>query len=408
MKKKLCSKLIYIFVTAIFLWQITFLGSHFALAQTTSPNQTPAPTGKPAKSEQIDDLGKKIKELESKISELKSQENSLSAQIAVMDSQIELAQARINSTQKEISDLTLDIDSATKRVNNLENSLENVSRVLINRIVATYQTGGVEAIHILLVSNDITDLFSRSNYLKLVQAHDKKLMYNAQQARNDYENQKNIFESKKLKVEALGAQLEEFNNQLDAERANKEKLLEQTKGSEANYQALLAEAKAEFEAIQGIISGSTNEGEIGPVNQGDLIATVIQGASCNSTGSHLHFTVRQGSGTLNPEGFLRPIGFNNSSGDSFNPSGDWDWPINSPIEMHQGYGNTGFAAISGFYSFHNGIDISSSSSVVRAVRSGTLYQGSYTGANGCRLRYVRVAHNDTNIDTLYLHVNFVN
>lgn len=398
-------KIAFFVVCAIFISQFLILNSQFVSAQTTTPGQTPTPT--PDKSSQASELSKKIEELESKISDLKSQENTLSAQIKVMDSQIELAEARIASTEKDITDLTLDIDSATKRVNNLENSLENVSRVLINRIVATYQTGGVESIHVLLASDDISDLFSRSNYIKLVQAHDKKLMYNAQQARNDYENQKNIFEDKKAKVEALKVQLEDYNSQLDREKQNKETLLEQTKGSEANYQALLAEAKAEYEAIQGIISGNTNEGEIGHVNQGDMIATIISGASCNSTGTHLHFTVRQGSGTLNPFSYLKSIDHVNRAGDPFNPSGDWNWPIDAPIQFHQGYGNTGFASISGFYSFHNGIDISGSSSIVRAVKPGTLYQGSYTGSNGCRLRYVRLNHDDSDLDTLYLHVNYV-
>jgi peptidoglycan hydrolase CwlO-like protein len=381
-----------------------FSGSILIYAQTKTPTPTPDKSG------QLNDLSKKIAELESKVADLKSQGKTLSAQITAMDNQIKLTEYRIDSTQQQITDLTLDIDSATKRVQNLEHSLSDVSRVLINRIVATYEIGNIGPIHILASSNDISDLIKRANYIKIVQAHDKKLMYNAQQARNDYENQKNIFEEKKKRIEALKDQLEEYTKQLDQDKINKEKLLAQTKGSEATYQALLAETKAEFEAIQGIVSGRGIEGVVGNVSQGTMIATIKQGASCNSSGTHLHFTVSRNGSTENPFNYLKSADHNNKSGgDAFNPSGSWDWPINTPIQFHQGYGNTSFASgPSSFYKFHNGIDISSSSLLVRAVRAGTLYQGSYTGNGGCRLQYVRVNHTEDGLDSFYLHVNYVN
>jgi peptidoglycan hydrolase CwlO-like protein len=390
--------LIFFFATSVFAIPVVY-------GQTTTPTPTPAQD----KSQKASELSKKIAELESKISELKSQEHSLSTQIGVMDNQIKLTEARINFNQQQITDLTLDIDSATKRVENLEGSLSDVSKVLINRIVTTYQVGGIEPMHVLLSSSDVSNLLVRANYLKLVQEHDKRLIYNAQQARNDYANQKNIFEEKKRKIEALKSELESYTAQLDLEKQKKQNLLAETKGSEANYQALLAETKAEYEAIQGIVSGRGNEGEIGPVSQGQMIATIKQGASCNSSGTHLHFTISSGGSTINPFNKLRDIDHNNRAGDPWNPSGDWDWPINPTVQFHQGYGNTSFASSgASFYSFHNGIDISGSSLVVKAVKSGNLFQGSYTGNGGCRLQYVRVRHTDDGLDTFYLHVNYVN
>lgn len=400
-------RLIFFCLLSVISYQLVVSSNPFAYAQTT----TPTPTTKPApdKSKQLSELSNKIAELESKVSDLKSQGNSLKSQIGVMDNQIKLTQYRMDATNQEISDLTLDIDSATKRVENLESSLSDVSRVLINRIITTYEVGGIGPIHVLASSSDISDLIKRANYLKIVQAHDKKLMYNAQQARNDYQNQKNIFEDKKQKIELLKDQLESYTKQLDQDKDNKEKLLAQTKGSEATYQALLSETKAEFEAIQGIVSGRGNEGEIGSVGEGQMIATVKQGASCNSSGTHLHFTVSRSGSTENPFNYLKGADHNNNAGDPFNPSGSWEWPINPTIQFHQGYGNTGFASSgASFYSFHNGIDISGSSSVVKAVKPGTLFQGSYTGNGGCRLQYVRVHHTDDGLDTFYLHINYVN
>lgn len=403
--QKYTSKLKYVFAlfAIAICYQLLVISYQSAFAQTP----TVSPTATPSKSGQLNELSKKIQELESKVADLKSQGNTLKAQIGVMDNQIKLTEYRIDSTKQQIIDLTVDIDSATKRVENLEHSLSNVSKVLINRIITTYEVGRIEPIHVLASSSDISDLIKRANYLKIVQAHDKKIMYNAQQARNDYENQKNIFEDKKKKIEALKDQLESYTTQLDSDKESKENLLAQTKGSEANYQSLLAETKAEYEAIQGIVSGRGTEGEAGSVNQGEVIATVKQGATCNSSGTHLHFTVSRNGSTENPFSYLKSIDHANNAGDPFNPSGSWEWPINPTIQFHQGYGNTGFASSgASFYNFHNGIDISGSSLAVKAVKSGALFQGSYTGNGGCRLQYVRVRHTDDGLDTFYLHVNY--
>lgn len=213
---------------------------------STSSSQTASSS---ATSEQQKQLRDKISELQSKVSQLQSEGKTLTSQIEAMDSQIKLTETRMEATREEINELTLDIDSATKRMHKLEGSLDEVSKTLINRIVATYQLGGTQPLEVLLSSNDVSDLTTRANYLRLVQDHDKQLLYDMQQARNDYGNQKLIFEDKKKKIEALKTQLEDYTKQLDSDKQSKEKLLTETKGSEANYQRLLSAAKAQLAAF---------------------------------------------------------------------------------------------------------------------------------------------------------------
>lgn len=234
-----------IFVVSIF---VLTTSSFLAYAQTSTPSPTPD------SSQQVSDLQKRIAELEAKVSDLKSKGNSLSSQISAMDNQIKLTEYRINATQQQITDLTLDIDSTTKRMASLEGSLNDLTKTLLHRIVATYQTGGAGTMEILLFSSDVDDLVSRANYLRLVQAHDKQLLYDTKQAQNDYANQKTIFEDKKKKIEALKAQLEDYNKQLDQDKKTKQELLAVTKNDEARYQKLLAEAKAQISSFKSFAS----------------------------------------------------------------------------------------------------------------------------------------------------------
>ena len=228
-----------------------------------------------------------------------------------------------------------------------------------------------------------------------------------------------VYQNEKESQEELQDQLEIQKKNLDSQKKAKANLLQVTRNDEKRYQQLLAAARAEFEAIQAIIAGQGVEKEVGSVNEGDRIASVIQGSSCNSSGSHLHFIVRQGNSALNPFSYLNSgVSYENcsgsscgsSDGDPFNPSGSWTWPINSPIKFTQGYGYTWAVRnswVGRIYSFHNGIDINGeSSSTVKAVKSGTLYTGSYSGYKGCSLRYVRVDHDNSDLDTLYLHINY--
>lgn len=230
------------------------------LAEDPTPTVTPTPS--PDNSQkQYEELQGKIKDLESKLSNVQAQGKTLSSQISSMDSQINLTQLRMNSAKGELSQLNTDISSASKKISTLEDSLNNITKVLLKRIVATYQMGSVPPLQVLMSSNSIGDFVSRANYLKIVQAHDKRLIYDTQQARNDYENQKIIFEGKKQKVEALKVQLEKYAIQVDREKKSKQALLEVTKNDETKYQALLKEARTQISSFKSFATSQVGSGE---------------------------------------------------------------------------------------------------------------------------------------------------
>lgn len=354
------------------------------------------------------DLQKKINDLQSKISELQGQEKTLSSQIAVMDNQISLTELKIASVEQQITDLTLDIDTTTKKISKLEGSLDNLTKVLINRIKATYIAGSASSFQILLASSDVSDFVERANYLRIAQAHDKKLIYDTVQAKNDYSNQKTIFEDKKEQVEALKAELVAYTTQLDREKAGKAALLAETKGSEAEYQRRLQIALSEQRAISAIVSGGGNAVNVGSVKEGDVIGTVIPSSSPCSTGAHLHFEIHKDGSLQDPSGYLsnKSVTWDNAPDGQFGFSGSWNWPLSDPIYIEQGYGMTSYAQRGSYNGGpHTGIDMYSPNLAVRAVKDGTLYRGSYGGCyGGGQLLFARVDQSD-GAQTYYLHIN---
>lgn len=356
--------------------------------------------------EKLDRLSQEIQKYQAEITRLSSLGNTLTNQIAQYDTQIKLTTLKIEETEEKIMLLG-------GRIDQLETSLDELTQAFTSRVVQSYKMVRLhEPLVTLVGSLDLTSMFSNYEYLKKIEESDRGLLLRLESAQANYKDEK-------VSQEDLQNELQNQKNVLDGQKKAKAALLIQTKNNEKKYQELLTSARSEYEAIQAIITGHGQESLVGKVSQGDKIATIIQGASCNSSGEHLHFMVTQNASTVNPFSMLKSgVDYENCSGsscgsnnsDPFNPSGSWDWPLNPKVEFFQGYGvtwavkNTWAGKV---YSFHNGIDIDSkTSNDVKAVKSGTLYRGSYTGVNGCRLRYVRIDHEDSNYDTYYLHVNY--
>lgn len=222
-------------------------------AQEATPTPTPD-TSSSNTSQQVADLQKQIQDLQSKISSAQSQEKTLSNQIDTMNNQIKLTELRIASTNEQISELTDNINTTSTKIATIEGSLSGLTKVLLDHIVATYKVGANQDFGILLTSSSISDFFQRANYLRIVQAHDKQLIYDTVQAKNDYANQQSIFENQKKQVETLKAQLDAYTDELNQEKGSKEQLLRDTQGSEATYQRLLAQTEAQLASFSNFVT----------------------------------------------------------------------------------------------------------------------------------------------------------
>ncbi len=240
-------------------------GGNFVVVKAdSSPSATLTPTTTPDPSSQTSSIQDCANNhvsvadcpqfLRDKINDLEGQAKTLSSQISIMDSQISLTKLRIESTKEQIAALTSEINTASKKIDGLNDYLNDLTKILINRIVATYEAASIQPIQILAASSTASDFLSRLSYLQIAQAHDKKLIYDTQAAKDDYANQKQIFEDKKQQVEALKAQLESYTQQLAQEQQSKKDLLVQTQGNEANYQRLLAQAKAQLASFSRFVA----------------------------------------------------------------------------------------------------------------------------------------------------------
>jgi len=361
------------------------------------------------------ELKEQIQEYEAKIKDLQVEKNSLSNQIEYIDTQTRITNLRITETAQKIDEVETEINVLGERISNLDSSLDTLTSVLLERIVAGYKIRQVSFLDILLDSSNVSSLVNRATYYRLARDQNKKNLVQVVSAKSNFEEQQLLRERKKEDLDKLQKALDKQNEQLLIQENTKQKLLEDTQNDEQKYQSLLQQLRAEYAAIQQILSGSGDESIAKSVKKGETIATVIPGASCNSSGSHLHFIVQDGSSVVNPLTYLKRIAINNCSGsscgsgdgDNAEGTGSWDWPLTEPITLSQGYGRTWTVRntyVGSIYNSHNGIDITSSSLNVTAISDGEMTKGSYTGTGGCALPYLKLKHADSNFTTFYLHV----
>lgn len=381
-------KLIKLIAVLFFITSLLFLADKKTFAQSCGNKE---------------ECQKLIDDYQQKLVQVRQQKNTLSSQIDLMDTQISLTGVRILETENRIDQTTKDIETLGGKIEGLNTSLDYVGRILLHKIVEDYKRREVPTLTYLIDSKDASELVNRYKYAQIVQENDRRLALQVQQAKLNYEEQKDLREKKKVELDQLKTTLDQQKIDLGNQKISKEKLLRLTQNDEARYQSLLAAAKAENAAIQGIVSGAGTETLLREIKKGEAIGSYISGSSCNSNGAHLHFTVLSGGSSVDPFNYLQGIDHSdNSGGDSWHPSGSWSWPISGPISFNQGYGgDTSFIKTVHFYSFHNGIDIAGSSNTITAVADGTLYRGSYSV--GCALPYAKVVHKDDGLTTLYLH-----
>jgi peptidoglycan hydrolase CwlO-like protein len=363
--------------------------------------------------DKLKNIQEEIEKTQKLLEETQQKKITLKNEIVYQDNQIKLTTLKIQETEGKIKVLQSEIESLSQKIEKLDISLDYLTQILIRRIVKTYKTSSINPTIALFSSKNFAQFLARYKYLRIAQENDRKIMLVLETTRTNFDDQKNLKEEKQREQEELQKKLEVQKATLAQQKKQKEKLLAITQNDEVRFQQILASARSELEAIQSIIAGKGEEKEVGPVKEGERIASVIYGSSPCSTGTHLHFEVSAAGANQNPANYLKPISvsWDNAPDGTFSFSGSWIWPMDEPIKITQGYGMTYYAKPRpdglNYYNGapHSGLDMDADNKGVKSVKPGKLSRGSI-GCYGGTLRYVKVDHDDSDIDTYYLHINY--
>lgn len=192
---------------------------------------------------------------ESKLSETATQKQTLQNTITYINTQIAYTQSEINKTTFEIERLEEEIVGLTGKINILNTSLKEITKLLLQRISATYKQTKIHPLAIFFTSDGFSEFISRYRYLRAAQVNDRKTLFELEEARANYDVQKNLKEEKQGEVFSLQTELISQRSTQDRQKKEKESLLTITKNDEKRYQSLLQEAEAQARAFSRFVQG---------------------------------------------------------------------------------------------------------------------------------------------------------
>ncbi len=347
------------------------------------------------KQNELNQIKQKIKELQQKLTETQQKKKTLANQIAYYNTQIKITEYKISQLQKEIEILTHTIDLLTNKIGVLDVSLDKMESVLRARLAQEYKMARLSSLT-FLTGQSFNYGISLKVYLNRLAEADKAMIEKLRQTKAYVANQKDLQEQQKVKLDKVKKALDSQKLALKRQQAEKERLLELTKGDEKRYQEMLATLRAEQENIANAVNellsqiGTLKNGQ--KVKKGDVIGQ--QGntgkvwpkptKSNPTAGSHLHFMVlkcKSGESfdyykcAVDPEPYL--------SDSNYTPPLD-SWRVN------QKFG----PASCTFYSrcFHYGFDIANyHGAPIYAIADGEVFYG-IDAAGG---KFAIVKHSDT-------------
>lgn len=227
-------------ISVFFIVCIILISHRLVFAQTATDTQS-------------QELQQKIDEYAKKITALQTQKNTLSAQITYMDTQISLAVLQIKKTEETIVRTKAEIIDISGKIDGLNESIDYLTTVIAQKIAEGYKSRTASFFDFFLNSTDLSSLVNHIKYLKVAQDNDRRVAFQAQQAKLNFEDQKNIREKKQKELEALTVKLNQQKGALASQKQQKENLLIVTQNDEKRYQQLLDEAQKQLFSFKSFV-----------------------------------------------------------------------------------------------------------------------------------------------------------
>jgi peptidoglycan hydrolase CwlO-like protein len=187
--------------------------------------------------DQIDALNAQISQNQGAVNQKRAQANTLANQIAIIQGQVNIAQQALNLTSLEIRQTQAEIDKANR-------DLDRQKEILKDNLRLVYKQGEVSPLELVASSKNLSDFVAQSQYLNAIK---NKINSNLKKI----DELKQELRKKQGDLNVLALQQQSKVNEVATQRAEQQRLLDQTKGEEAAYQKVVADNQ---KALQGIVA----------------------------------------------------------------------------------------------------------------------------------------------------------
>ena len=209
---------------------------NFVFAQTDEEKMADLRAQIQALEQQAEQLKGTIFQTQTEAATLKNQIANLKNQIASLKTQISLTGKKIDKTKIEINDVQNNIFNTQEKIDKQKNTIGRLL-LFMDRMDKD------NLLSIILKNNDLSDYFRQTQSAITVSANLMNLVDDLQNTEDRLNENKDNLEGKKKDLESLKQQQNAQKISLDQATKDKDQLLRDTKGQEAEYQKMLAEVE---------------------------------------------------------------------------------------------------------------------------------------------------------------------
>ena len=213
---------------------------------------------------QIKSINQEISSKKKKIESERSQQREYASKLkerqhkkATLQNELALLDNRIAKTELDIEDLTIDINLTQLEIKKTEDSIrtknEGIERSSSNLEVilrSLYKEGDNNLLEILLLNENLSDFLVKVKYLEDINSGIRNALRVLESKKIALQEEKDDLAFKNDQLSKFNEELGERLETLEAEKKNKEIMLEETKNSEAKYQQLVQFAREEQKKAQ--------------------------------------------------------------------------------------------------------------------------------------------------------------
>lgn len=217
-------------------------------------------------SDQIETKKQEMNEVNSKINDLKSyiegkqkELDTLKSQLGIIDSKIELIQLQIKASEIEIEKTGAEIEKTEQDIKAKEEEIARQKAMIDNVIRELYKEKDSNILEVIVGSTNFSELVERTEYLSKIRSSLKENLDKLNILKDELEKKRVELENTKKNLEELKKQKEEEEKTFEDQKYTKAKIIEVTRGQEAEYQLRLSQARAEEQAVSAEITRLVQE-----------------------------------------------------------------------------------------------------------------------------------------------------
>lgn len=199
----------------------------------------------------------KIKQLEDTITNYKSaiatkqtESVSLKNQLSILSNQTAQLQVEVDLNKEKIKETQLEIDALSLSIDEKEKYIERQKIVILTMIQSIQSGDQKNYFEIMLTYKNFTEFYNESVSNETVYVDLGRSVKALRLAMDELDNKRKQVETKKLVYDSLEIDLEGKQAELNGEQTVKLTLLDDTKSSEARYQALLSSLKSQYQVVE--------------------------------------------------------------------------------------------------------------------------------------------------------------